>query len=229
MTVALDSSASLTMLCDRFKIPTKDREVLAETYGIQSVQQLLENRNKMLDFGSGSMCYERSRRYLVYSIYFLMGGGQEEQLLRFEGLTSESQTMDPVWRDLILWGLHSKHNKDSSQQGQPLEKKPRATSSTITVKVAGPCRVSPSSAESIFDSEHWDDGNMHSLRHKLGIDREGSPWELDVARWAIVDAENPNMIRIPVQLFGGLYPYQKVGVNWLVNLYKNGTGGILGE
>lgn len=230
MTAALDSTASLAMLYERFKIPIKDREILTKSYGIGSVQQLLDKRNEITGFGSGSTSYERTRRYLWYSIIYLLQGGQTQRCVRFEVLVSNIGNMDPKWRNLIQSGLiHGLEPKENKEEGHTLEKKQRVAYTAMTVKVKDPCRVAPTvKLETSFDEELWD-GNTHSLRKRLGIENKESPWNLDIAEWVIINADKPDLIRIPVPLFAGLYPYQKIGVDWLVKLYNNGTGGILGD
>ncbi|XP_063234506.1 DNA excision repair protein ERCC-6-like [Bacillus rossius redtenbacheri] len=72
-----------------------------------------------------------------------------------------------------------------------------------------------------------DDGNLEDFQERLKL------WEERQAREGAADDGSPheleNGLKVPAQLWGKLYSYQRVGVQWLWELNQQQCGGILGD
>lgn len=78
----------------------------------------------------------------------------------------------------------------------------------------------------VSDGEEPDED---SLRKKLCLDVDDSPWTLDDKLSCVVLKKIPKMVRIPIALFKGLFPHQRQGIEWMADLHIEETGGILGD
>lgn len=89
--------------------------------------------------------------------------------------------------------------------------------------------VDPKYGPAFDDSESFEEENVPSVEALLGLDDENSPWKYDNATQEVVWKSLPNSIRVPEHLFRKLYPYQRIGVDWMAGLYQKKTGGILAD
>jgi SNF2 family DNA or RNA helicase len=95
------------------------------------------------------------------------------------------------------------------------------------------------------DSHHADDADSVAFAERLapwaaefgllddaGEDESGVKRGVDSLDWSklpSVAVGSDGRLRIPEQIWNYLYPYQRVGVEWMWSLHRQGIGGILGD
>ena len=218
---------ALARLYRDLKISDTIGEKLKREHGITSLTQLIDQRLALFEFVKKNISPGAAR--LLAPVDYVLErskfGDHEASISSLFPLTNDPDTSFAYF---LARGVETKGLYTEKQ----LLKKTTGASSRRKLNAGGKWIIDN-------DREHWkndviqvsdnEESNEEALRSELRINENDSPWTLDEQLQNIVLMKLPEAVQIPVPLFRKLYAHQRVGVEWMADLYIGKTGGILGD
>ena len=259
MASAMVAMASLDRMFDFIEMHGGDREEIKRQFGIGSVTQLFQNRPQLAACDNNNACLlvvagidfitlqlqkasrainddnidalvtstARLESSLEYSLAMKLAATMKksEATIIDEDATMESAALENSFEYSLALGAEERISIHHPQEQD------NATSSTTNSRISTkgndkkPKEVAFTRLGEDIDND--DDFDIEFLK-QLEFDQD-CPWELDLESNEVFLKRSPEKSRIPLSLYIMLYDYQRVGVAWILDLFVNDTGGIVGE
>lgn len=220
-------ASALICLFEQLHISAGDRKAIQEKYAISSEQQLIEEQPRLAIAAKKERILNGPR--LLAGINFLAHRRQEKDTASIDHLFAPSKNL----KDSFEYFLAQKAVKVLRTQLETVRTATNGGKQSIMLNAKQKWLAKDEyQLDVALISESDSDGGANDItkvRHDLGLTAEDSPWYLDQQEWKVVLAKYPDTIRVPVPLFQKLFPYQRVGLEWLTGLAMDDSGGILGE
>ena len=227
MASAIGIDEPLACLYRDLKIPRTIGEKLKREHGITSLAQLIDQRLTLFEFVKKNISPDAAR--LLAPVDYILErskvGDHGASISSLFPLTNDPDT------SFVYFLARGVETKGLQTQAQP----PKATAASFRRKLDAGGKYW------VFDEdrEHWkndvipvsdsEEPDEDTLRSELCIDVDDSPWTLDEQLQNVVLLKLPEAVQIPIPLFRKLYAHQRVGVEWMADLYIGKTGGVLGD
>jgi len=215
---------SLANLFNQMQIGASDKKLVHGTFGIKSLQELLKKRFRLSKAARKEKIFNGARLVAAISYMLMRKKSNIQQPIHqlFTSSNSLKDSFEYFLANKALTGIVKKRKAKQAKSQAPA--KPRDKEADVKWVKDYDWKFD---AAVISDADSDDENDPEALRRTLGIDSEASPWHLDAKTWRVVLKNLPDEFQVPLSLFKKLYPHQRVGLQWMVGLYLEGSGGIL--
>lgn len=226
MTSAMASKSSLDRVFEFMKICEGDREEIKKEFRIDTVTKLIQSRSSLSACRNNAAC-----RVVVFGIDFiklhLQNSSNTINEYNVDALFTSTERIASSWKRFLMSRI-----EESMKRSSETVVEDDTASSTTTNSSISTIENETKSKEVHFEwaEEDIDDDNDFDMEfdEELEFDQD-SPWELDSNSHEVYLKKKPESVRVPVTLYKMLFDYQRLGVAWIIQLFLDKTGGILGE